>query len=101
MLSTDELMEATAALVYPRGVTPNAKYQAAREQYRADTNALEAEWELWLAAEYLSSSVPTEAAKAVFRKAWADGHSSGYQEVEGHYEELADLVNLTVRATSK
>jgi hypothetical protein len=55
---------------------------AVRERFAAD-----------LAEEHLAG-VPAVVAASVFRKAWEDGHASGYRAVADVYEDLADLVTL-------
>jgi hypothetical protein len=101
MLSTRELDEATRALVWPRfdgrrSAKAFADLQEAKNQYHADEKALEACWEPWLAKEYadgLSAIVVDE----LFRRAWDDGHSSGYHEVETYYQQYAEFALFIVK----
>jgi hypothetical protein len=61
---------------------------------RAARNDLEVQFRSYLEDTY-ASEIPAGAHGAIFSKAWADGHSSGYGEVEMHYQDLAALA-LTV-----
>lgn len=104
MLTTTELIAATDAIVYPShpgrtaAATVREEYNTALLEYRQSYRDLENQWALWLADEHLDNGVPIEVADALYRQAWEDGHSSGYNEVENRYQELANLVNLAVRA---
>lgn len=64
-----------------------------RAAYEKREAEIKGEFEAELADEYLSG-YPKNVADAVFNRAWANGHASGYQDVEGHYMELAELVEI-------
>lgn len=85
-MNTEELHERTAALVFGE---PGPERQAYREQ----TRELESQWRAWLASEY-APEVPEAAQEAIWNYAWEEGHASGYDEVEMHYRDLADIANL-------
>lgn len=58
-----------------------------REAYHAHLAAAQDELQASL-AELFDTTVP----ELVWRKAWEDGHSEGYQRVAENYRELAELV---------
>lgn len=66
-------------------------------QVRNLTQAEHEAFRLYLREEYGTSELPEAVDNALFGKAWGDGHSCGYHEVELHYGELADLVLLAYR----
>ena len=86
MLSTDEIVEAEKALVYPqkRGTEELRAYRQAQKE-------LLDQWKEWLAAEYLPG-YPKAKTDKVFAKAWDDNHSEGYRSVEYQYEEIAGII---------
>jgi hypothetical protein len=57
-------------------------------EYHAAQNAMVAEWKAWLADEY-ADDLPEAVQDRIFGKAWEDGHSGGYDEIEFHYIPLA------------
>lgn len=61
---------------------------------REAKNGFESQFRSYLENTY-ASEIPVGAHGALFSKAWSDGHSSGYGEVEMHYQDLAELA-LTV-----
>jgi hypothetical protein len=99
MLNTDALNTAIAALVYPTRTNPQVPGLSAqlRREYNTALSALIGEWVEYLADEY-GYDLPADAQSAIYGKAWSDGHSSGYQEVEHHYSELADLARRIRKA---
>jgi hypothetical protein len=95
MLNTAELIAATNSLeaeLWP--AVTGAKDSATRNRLRTEltfaTNALEAEWAEWLAYNY--GVEHPEVAAMIYSRAWQDGHSSGYGEVESIYEDLSIIV---------
>jgi hypothetical protein len=96
MLDTNALNAAIKALVYPTydGTQTREELAQLRREYQEATGVLVSEWVEYLADEY-GYDLPA-AQGAVYGKAWSDGHSAGYQEVENFYSELADLAR-TVR----
>lgn len=105
MLTTTELIEATDAVVYPHYPMPGMRRGEAERQaratamleYRAAHTALESQWAEWLADEY-ASDFSSAGQVLIFRQAWEDGHSSGYQSVESSYEDLANFVRAVNNA---
>lgn len=67
----------------PFGVT-------SKEEYRAETARLEAEFKADLEREYGFVGHPK--ADAIYALAWDYGHSAGYSEVAMYYDELAQLL---------
>lgn len=91
-MNTSQLIEATSDIKYPSFAGKTASQHAAeRRDYNKAIACLEAEWKLWLAEEY-AWDLNQKARDAIYAKAWSDGHSSGYSEVEHHYLELSELV---------
>lgn len=95
-MNTSQLIAATSNIKYPscHGMNRDEKVAAHGEYYESIT-ALQAEWKLWLAAEY-AGDLNQKARDAIYAKAWSDGHSSGYSEIEYHYIELAELVRTAL-----
>lgn len=87
-MNTDQIEAATTKL-YSTGLKGQPSVaRVERDRQNAENQAA---WRSWLHREYLNG-FGRETADAVYRKAWEDGHSSGYREVEMHYQELADIV---------
>jgi hypothetical protein len=102
LLTTRELEEATAALVYPRfsGVRSDAarqKLDADRAAWKAAEKELEGQWKNWLNLTYCYD-LPDEVANEIFVRAWSDGHSSGYNSVENAYEAYATFAEFVVKS---
>lgn len=91
-MNTSQLIEATSNIQYPSfaGKTV-AQIATERRDYNESIAHLEAGWKFWLAEEY-AWDLNQKARDAIYAKAWSDGHSSGYSEVEHHYLELSELV---------
>lgn len=98
-LSTSELEIATKALVYPSDVRNKDERIRLRNEYNFATRDLEKQWQGWLADEY-ASEIPESAHAAIFQQAWSDGHSSGYNQVEHHYAEIADVLTAVAKAAA-
>ena len=84
---------------YPKYKNPNPypglKDREARREWRVETYRLEyVVFKEDLKKEYLDVDTSDEVKQKVFDMAWGSWHSSGLREVERHYEELAELVNL-------
>lgn len=90
MLSTTELIATLDTIPYPHGVSREERPTAMRA-YNEKRGALIAQWKEWLHDVY-ADGFSTQAADVIYAKAWEDGHSSGYREVEMWYQELSDLV---------
>lgn len=69
----------------------NGKEVLDYSKYHQECQAVTNEFKDALAKEYCSQW-PKERTDKIFEKAWADGHSNGYCEVEGNYSELVDFV---------
>jgi hypothetical protein len=74
---------------------------AERTAYNTEQTRREAEFRADLIEEHGTEVLPPEVENALFAKAWEDGHSAGYGEVAGHYDELATLVLLAFNAGIK
>lgn len=61
---------------------------AARGQEREIIGA----WSKWLHATY-AEDLPETVHSLIYTRAWDLGHSAGLNDVERHYEELADLAS--------
>ena len=89
----------------PKSSAEHKKYAAELEAYEAAMKTYDAEWAAMeahnhlvdhLIIEYVKktsglTNVPEKSRDKVWRKAWEEGHSSGYLEV---YYKLLDLVDL-------
>ena len=93
MLNTAELLIATEAVHCPTG---SERTSESVLEYRETIQGLEAQWAEYLAATYLTATVPHTPAvlASIYRNAWEVGHSSGYQNVELHYQDFAELANI-------
>jgi hypothetical protein len=79
------------ALVYPSSKTLNKyAYIDAREEYLAETRAVDDAFHGGLAKEYGLLGHPKE--RKVWELAWEEGHSSGYSTVEQYYDQFSELV---------
>lgn len=92
MLTTDELTVEVASLDYP-----HSSVRAEREAYYAQISVFQGQWAAWLADEY-AKNLPATMHELIFGRAWADGHSSGYNEIENCYRDHADFAKAIVRA---
>ena len=97
MLTTNEIDTAVRAVVWPGANVNRADREAARVAYRAEVAGLERDWREWLEAEY-AEGIPASLLTNIFDRAWAEGHSSGYQDVENHYEQIADFAREVLAA---
>lgn len=97
MEASKKASEAVRALIYPSARDPEA-----RLAYREKVNDIRGDFAKDLAEEYLpdvADNYSEQIPKAVFAKAWEQGHASGFSDVENHYIDLADLVNLVITET--
>jgi hypothetical protein len=70
---------------------PNIEdYRAAYYAYNAETARLMVLFQTDLEKD--NDMIGHPKAELLFRKAWEMGHSAGFHEVKGHYEDLLELV---------
>ncbi len=99
----DDFAPRFSAITYPTAATHPDRDEriAARSSYSAHQRELATEFEEALAEEYLEG-IPAaqfqEVATAVYRMAYAEGHSEGFRGVENFYMELADVALAGFRA---
>lgn len=86
MLSTDALISRLFVL--------NNTGSLSREERTTQTNALVAEWTLWLAEENNISHLPDTVQGMVYGLAYEHGHASGYSEIAMYYQDFAELAAL-------
>lgn len=93
-MNSHELTLATRNIPYPSTAShPNKEERKnARDTYYTKRGELEKQWREWLDSTY-AAHLPSPVRGLIFSKAWEDGHSSGYYEVESKYEEYADFVD--------
>jgi hypothetical protein len=94
MLTTDELTVETASLSYPRSGN-----REDRSAYYSKIAAFEHQWAEWLASEY-ATYLPATVHSLIYKRAWADGHSDGYNAVENRYSEYAEFATEVSEATA-
>lgn len=99
-MNSTEVEQAIKDLTYPRPTDFNDKadWRIAQTEYRVEEKALEQQWKAWLIEEYafdFSEKVQEE----IFRRAWDDGHSSGYHNVENYFQEYADFANMVLQGS--
>jgi hypothetical protein len=99
LLTTRELEEARSVLHRPTYIGSRAsldeqvKYAAERAAYDTAERELVEQWKNWLVAEFCPDASAKVAAE-IYRRAWDEGHSSGYNEVANHYQEFADFASF-------
>ena len=62
-----------------------------RKVYDTGLASIESSWKEWLYQD-AAPDLSKEAADLIFQKAWDDGHSGGYEEVDMHFRDLVALV---------
>jgi len=91
-ITTQEIEEAVRAL--PRvSELPVGERLAAREANREAQADLENRWNQWMNAEYLHD-FSANTIDALNSRAWDEGHSNGYAEVERVLQELAEFARM-------
>jgi len=95
MQSTNDLLLALDQLAfdsYPSPAAYPSKYDrsVALTEYQNKVNALVSEWKTWLFDDY-ASHLNAAQQEVLYTKAYADGHSNGYREIENEFAELAEL----------
>jgi hypothetical protein len=103
MLNAAETIAAIDALTYPRGIADRDERVAAHRAYNESVSKIVGEFRDFLADQY-APRLPAEVQARIWGKSWEDGHSSGYNEVEGHYLDNADFAEFAFnagRATAK
>lgn len=91
MLNAQETIAAENALVFPSHDLPRDERVAARQAYDAELDAIVDQFRAYLADAYLSG-FNTKVQDAVWNKVREDG--GGYENMEIHYDELADILKL-------
>lgn len=91
-------LEATSNLPYPHGVTGEERTQLLKA-YRTGEAAIRAQFAVDLANEYGFDNDALDA--LVFARAWEDGHSYGYQEVERLYSDYVDFLTNAFQARTQ
>lgn len=71
-----------------------------RRIYNEAFAAIEAEWKIWLYQD-AAADLSTEASDLIFQKAWEEGHGSGYQDVDGQFRDLVNLVRSVIIQINK
>ena len=71
-------------------ILDDAAYADARKKYHEEDDRLFGEFKLDLFSEYGVENHPKR--EKAFGIAWEHGHSSGYNDVVGYFEELVDLI---------
>lgn len=91
MLNATQTANAEAALVYPSRNLPRDERVAAVQAYNAELATIVDQFTEYLANTYLAG-FNQKVKDAVWSKVREDG--GGYQTMEIHYEEIADILNL-------
>jgi hypothetical protein len=68
------------------------KYQKLRNRYYEVKGELELQWQEWLKKEYLPVDLNDDHNALIYARAWGDGHSNGYEQVESKYIDYCDFV---------
>ena len=96
MMDTSTANAAADALPYPSNA-PVKERTRLRREYEESLALITAEFKEWLAFEY-ASELPVSVQEDIWYKAWADGHSAGYNEVERFYINLAEFAEKVAQA---
>lgn len=96
-MNAQQAADAVKALPYPKSGDYDTKeeWQAARRAYQESWGKVTQEFAEYLAATYAPWLVK-QTQDMIWRKAWEDGHSSGYSEVENYYMDLASFAEDAV-----
>ena len=62
-----------------------------RKTYHADNARLYCEFRDEIAMVYGTDCLPQPVRDMIFSKAWSDGHSGGYGDVESHHDDFAEV----------
>lgn len=100
MLNANETIAAIDALVYPRGIADRDERVAAHRAYNEAVCNINGEFRDWLASTY-ASDLPAEVQARIWGKSWEDGHASGYNEVEGHYNDNSDFARFVFNSAPR
>lgn len=68
-----------------------------KKAYHEAIGKIETSFRYWLGREY-AFDMNGEQQQVIWSQAWADGHASGYGDVENHYIELADFARDIIAA---
>lgn len=96
-ITTQELKDLVDELDY-RGLQEQHGRVKGQAIYHERTSALEAQWREHLREDNAPTHWTTEQFDVVFRQAWADGHASGYSEVENCLWDIVQLIEDFERA---
>lgn len=94
MLTTEEADAAYRAVPFPKF----DRNDPGRKDYHAQIAEIEAEWREWLEAEW-ASGLTKSLRDEIYRRAWDDGHSNGYCEVQGYYEDYANFAHFVLEVS--
>ncbi len=98
MLNTQEVHDSVNAISSGRvDIYRKSSVDAARARFDAERFRLEQEWREWLEKQY-AQDIPTGLLTNIYDRAWAEGHSSGYFDVQDRYEDLTDFVREVLAA---
>ncbi len=89
--------EATAAirnLTYAKYDTPEG------ELYSSEQARITNEFKEYLVDEY-AFNLPATTHSALWSKAWEDGHSYGFGEIESHYANIVEFAEELLKASKK
>lgn len=90
MLNATQAVAAENALVYPAAGLDKATRATMIAEYNAGRTKIQHQFLDYLEEQYATSEDPDVLAMLRLA-AWSDGHASGYQNVEHHYSEYAEL----------
>lgn len=91
---SDHRKYAAALEVYENEVN---EYKARKDEYNEKRADLEAKWQDVLFSS--ASPILPQAVKAiVYRKAYEDGHSGGYEETRNHFYDYVDMAEEIIKA---
>jgi len=90
MLNAEQAVAAENALVYPAAGLDKTTRAAMIAEYKAGKSKIQEEFLNYLEEQYATSE-DSDVLAMLRLAAWSDGHGSGYQNVEHHYSEYAEL----------
>lgn len=77
--------------------TTKEEYLSLAVAYNEAVKKVAGEFRDWLAHEY-AFTLPKTVQNKIWEKAWSEGHSAGYHEVENYYTQYAEFAAFAINA---
>src|SRR4030095_6895683 len=96
-MNTDELVQAIRNLPTPKWQADREKYLVDQEAWKAQQAELEKKWKEWLGERY-ASDINTSGKDLIYSRAFSQGHSAGYYDIENEYIDLSEFASAFLNA---